>query len=98
MVDLSKTLFNWAKNVYEFGCAFIHLSSFHDYAKRDPLESISAAERAKIAAYLNHYHGTHVGPNVKFPEIIPSLPAVFEKIRSNLECYLKEIKEDRDLS
>ncbi|MDR3676674.1 MAG: hypothetical protein P4N24_14375 [Acidobacteriota bacterium] len=98
MVDLSKHLFNWAKNVYEFGCAFIHLSSFHDYATRDPLDSVSAADRATIASYLNYYHCVHLGPNVKFAEILPYLPNVFDKISSNLECYLKDLEKDGDLS
>jgi hypothetical protein len=97
MVDLSKNLFNWAKNVYEFGCAFIHLSSFHDYAHRDPLESIPADERATIASYLNYYHLVHLGPDVTFSEILPLLPNVFKKIRDNLECYLKDLEKDGDL-
>jgi hypothetical protein len=98
MVDLSKDLFNWAKNVYEFGCAFIHLSSFHDYATRDPLEKVSTGERATIASYLNYYHLVHLGPDVRFSEILPLLPRVFEKISSNLECYLKKLEENGDLS
>ena len=97
MVELSSSLFNWAKNVYEFGCAFIHLSNFHDYATRDPMEIISPAERSTIALYMNYYHLTHFSPMVTFPEIMPYLPVVFEKIRSNTECYLKNLEEGRDL-
>jgi hypothetical protein len=98
MVELSKDLFYWAKNVYEFGCAFIHLSDFHDYAVRDPMERVSAAERATIASYLNHYHLVHLGPKVTFSEILPHLPAVFQKIRNNLEYYLNDLENDGDLS
>jgi len=98
MVDRARDLFNWAKNVYEFGCAFIHLSNFHDYPVRDPMERIAAAERSTIASYLNYYHLVHLSPQVRFSEILPHLPAVFEKIRSNLECYLKELERDGDLS
>ena len=97
MVELSSSLFYWAKNVYEFGCAFIHLSSFHDYATRDPMERISAAERSTIASYMNYYHFTHLSPTVTFSEILPHLPAAFEKIKSNTECYLKNLEEDGDL-
>ncbi|WP_131997901.1 hypothetical protein [Acidipila rosea] len=98
MVELSKYLFNWARNVYQFGCAFIHLSNFHDYATRDPMESVSKADRATIASYLNYYHSVELGPNVTFSEILPLLPKVFEKISSNLDCYLKVLEEDGDLS
>lgn len=97
MVELSSSLFNWAKNVYEFGCAFIHLSSFHDYATRDPMEQISPTERSTIASYMNYYHLTHFSPAVTFREIMPYLPTVFEKIRSSTECYLKNLEEGRDL-
>jgi hypothetical protein len=98
MVELSNSLFHWAKNVYEFGCAFIHLSSFHDYATRDPMEKISPSERATIASYMNYYHLTHLSPTVTFSEILPHLPAVFEKIRSNTECYLETLEEDGDIN
>ena len=97
MVELSNGLFNWAKNVYEFGCAFIHLSAFHDHATRDPMEMISPQERSTIASYLNYYHCTHLSPTVKFSEILPHLPAVFEKIKSNTECYLKDLQNGGDL-
>lgn len=59
---------------------------------------VSAAERATIASYLNYYHLVHLGPDVRFSEILPLLPRVFEKISSNLECYLKKLEEDGDLS
>jgi hypothetical protein len=39
MVQLTDTLHGWTKSVYAFGCAFIHLSSFHDHHVRDPLVS-----------------------------------------------------------
>jgi hypothetical protein len=38
MIDLADTLHGWTKSVYSFGCAFIHLSSLHDYRMRDPLQ------------------------------------------------------------
>lgn len=98
MVDLSNGLFYWAKNVYQFGCAFIHLSSFHDYGSRDPMEQISASERANIASYLKHYHCAPVEPDVAFAEVITYLPSVFEKIARNLECYLNDLESDGDLT
>lgn len=36
MVNLANTLNGWTKSVYKFGCLFIHLSWFHDYAFNDP--------------------------------------------------------------
>jgi hypothetical protein len=37
MVELANHLQGWTRSVYRFGCAFIHLSNFHDYQDRDPM-------------------------------------------------------------
>ncbi|MEU6656857.1 hypothetical protein ABZ904_48070 [Streptomyces sp. NPDC046900] len=34
MVEVAERLNGWTRNVYEFGCRFIHLSSAHDYLAR----------------------------------------------------------------
>ncbi len=60
MVELSSSLHGWTKSVYAFGCGFIHLSAFHDYADRDPFDSLPAEERRDIAAHLHYYHGVVV--------------------------------------
>jgi hypothetical protein len=98
MVDLSSKLHGWAKSVYAFGCGFIHLSSFHDYSDRDPFDSIAPEERRDIARHLNYYHGVPMDRDVRLRDIEPVLPAVFEKISANLECYVKSIEMGGDLS
>jgi hypothetical protein len=45
MVDLAQILQGWTRSVYKFGCAFIHLSSLHDYNERDPLSQLPAEEK-----------------------------------------------------
>ncbi|MHC4200891.1 MAG: hypothetical protein ACYSU0_12940 [Planctomycetota bacterium] len=97
MVDLADRLQHWARSVYLFGCGFIHLSSFHDYRQRDPMDMISEAERTAILEHMRRHHGGPVSDHPSFQEIVPYLPAVFEKIAGNLECYVKELEEDRDL-
>jgi hypothetical protein len=32
-----------------------------------------------------------------FEDIVPLLPDVFEKIASNLECYLRQLENDEDI-
>jgi hypothetical protein len=83
--------------VYAFGCAFIHLSSLHDYQSRDPLDQISEPERAAIFGHLRHYHGGPDGTSQRFGDVVPLLPAVFAKIADNLECYVKQLEKDEDL-
>lgn len=97
MVELSAKLHGWAQNVYAFGCGFIHLSAFHDYSDRDPFDFVTPEDRKNIGHYLKHYHGIPVDAATKFGDITTILPAVFEKIAENLECYVKDLEADLDL-
>jgi hypothetical protein len=56
MVELANKLNGWTKSVYRFGCAFIHLSSFHDYQERDPMDAISDEEKKAILQHMRTYH------------------------------------------
>ena len=85
MIELSNKLQGWTQSVYKFGCAFIHLSKYHD-AKQDWSDSLSAHEREQIAHHLSYYHGFRMGADTKLSDVVPILPRVFEKIASNLEC------------
>jgi hypothetical protein len=97
MVELADTLRGWTKSAYTFGCAFIHLSSFHDYRERDPLAQISETERKAIIEHLRYYHGGPMRSVPLFSDIVPLLPAVFDKIASNLECYVADLESGEDL-
>jgi hypothetical protein len=97
MVALSNELQNWTKNVYKFGCAFIHLSGFYDSSGRDPLDSLTEDERNEIARHLRYYHGFHMDSQTRFRDIEGVLPRVLEKISSNLECYVRDLENDSDL-
>lgn len=94
MVDVAKHLQGWTGSVYKFGCAFIHLSSFHDYRERDPLNAISEAEKADILQHMRHYHGGPSQAEPVFNDLIPYLPRVFDKIASNLEYYISQLEAD----
>jgi len=97
MVDLSSQLQGWTKSVYTFGCAFIHLSSFHDYANRDPLDSLTPEDRRSLAYYLAYYHGFKMDQATRFRDIEIVFPAVFEKISANLECCIKDLEDGTSL-
>lgn len=92
MVDLAQKLQGWTQSVYTFGCAFVHLSSFHDHRHRDPVKAISANERAAILRHMQYYHGGPAGPEFSIGDLVPYLPRVLEKISGNLECYLKDLE------
>ena len=97
MVELTDKLQGWTKSVYKFGCAFIHLSNRHAYNNNNPFESLPDTEKEDILSHMRHYHG---GPNSDFPsfeELASYFPMVFEKIASNLECYLKELESNQTI-
>jgi len=94
MVEVSEEFEGWARSVYKFGCAFIHLSNFHGYNSLNPLETVSVEEKSDI---LNHMRGYHQGPesdNPTFQELADYFPRVFKKIKGNLECYLQDLTEE----
>jgi hypothetical protein len=91
MVDLSDRLIGWTRSVYKFGCAFIHLSSFHDYRNIDPVCRLPEAERLDLINHCRNYHGGPMSNNPTLDDFIPYLPRVFDKISSNLECYIEKL-------
>lgn len=97
MVDLAQRLHGWVGEVYRFGCAFIHLSGYHDYRSRDPIEALASDERANIVQYLRHYHGGPLNEDFTFPDLEPYLPRVFDKIASNLESRLQTLERGGQL-
>ncbi len=92
MVRLANNLEGWTASVYRFGCAFIHLSDYHDYGARDPLEALSDAERTDLLKHLRNYHGGPPSDHPKLADIVPLLPRVFAKVHDNLECYVKDLE------
>ncbi|MGC9951955.1 MAG: hypothetical protein ABSF64_36895 [Bryobacteraceae bacterium] len=61
------------------------------------MDQIEPEERRSIASYLRYYHGGHIGPDARFSEILPYLPAVLHKITTNLDCYLNTLEKDGDI-
>jgi hypothetical protein len=98
MVELSNQLHGWTQSVYSFGCAFIHLSQFHDYEDRNPISTLDSAELAAINHHLNHYHGVTMNSETRLYDLARVLPAVFQKIASNLECYVERLETDSEIS
>jgi hypothetical protein len=97
MVDLATKLKQWTQSVYKFGCAFIHLSSLHDHAARDPVKRLSGDERKALFEHLRHYHGGPPPDRETFDDVVCLVPMVFDKIAGNLDSYLKTLEEGRGL-
>jgi len=97
MVKLADHLQGWTQSLYRFGCAFIHLSSFHDYRARDPVDAISGDERQAILRHMRYYHGGPVSDHPSFDELALFFPLVFEKIATNLNSYVRSLENDEDI-
>lgn len=95
MVDISDDLNGWTESVYKFGCAFIHLSNFHDYQENDPFDQLTNQKKEDIKQHLNNYHFFPLSQNLSIQTISPYLPKVFDKISNNLERYIQDIKREK---
>lgn len=93
MVDIANELQGWAQSVYKFGCAFIHLSNFHDYQETNPFETLDESEKNDIKTHLNHYHGFSLENELTFNSVIPYLQMVFDKVKGNLLCYVEDLEQ-----
>lgn len=97
LVDLAQTLQGWTRSVYKFGCAFIHLSEFHNYFASNPFSNLSCTELEDIAAHLAQYHGYDPTKELSIDSIRMYIPMIFDKIHGNLECYIADLEAGREL-
>lgn len=97
MADRAGKFQGWTASVYKFGCAFIHLSAFHDYSDRDPFRSLPVEERQEILHHMRSYHGGPIEDDPSFTDISRYFPAVLDKVAGNLECYLKSLENNEDI-
>ncbi len=94
MVEFAATLGDgWERMVYQFGCAFIHLSNAHDFLSIEPYHTLSMGEKDMLQQYLNSYHGRPEAPPAGFLELADYILPVFEKVRSNLHHYLERLAD-----
>ncbi|HYA43660.1 MAG TPA: hypothetical protein VEF34_20340 [Syntrophobacteraceae bacterium] len=97
MVDLAQHLQGWTQSVYKFGCSFVHLSDFHNHITQNPFDKLMDSEKQDILNHMRYYYG---GPSHNVPdmsELSFYVPQIFEKISSNLECYLKDLEHNKTL-
>ena len=97
MTERASHLHGWSGSVYKFGCAFIHLSAFHDYSERGPFRSLPIEEKQEILDHVRSYHGGPMEDAPTFNDLSRFFPAVFEKVAGNLECYIEDLEQDQYL-
>lgn len=87
MIDISNDLYGWTLSVYKFGCSFIHLSNFHNYLSENPISMLSDCEKEDIINHMKQYHGYN-SETLTIQDIWNYIPHIFDKISSNLNCYV----------
>jgi hypothetical protein len=92
MVDFAEGLTGWARRIYDYSNAFIHLSSQYDYGAHDPFRALDYDERTAIANYLQSNYGATITADWTFEEVADYVPKVFEKIAENLEVELDALE------
>ena len=95
MVDLANNLHGWVKSVYKLGCAFIHLSSLHDYKNENPFLQISPSERNDIKQHLHDYHQFSLTDDLNMQTVTPYLQHIFKKVSDNLAKYVRDLEGGR---
>jgi len=94
MVEISSKLHGWTQSVYDFGCAFVHLTNFHGYTENDPFHTLDDLEEHIIKDHLNNYHGYNLDQKLTFESIIPYLSKVFEKVVGNSKYYVDRLEKN----
>ena len=97
MVKLANKLTGWAESVYRFGCAFIHLSNFHDRVARDPFKALPASEKRDIISHIEYYHGDLPTKTPGIEDLVPFIPRVLHKVTGNLHTYLVRLERSGHL-
>ena len=91
MVKKANKFSGYIEYVYKFGCAFIHLSNFHDYKATNPFNNISEVEKEDIKKYLNQYHSFPLDKELNIESIKNYIPKIFEKVSENMHYYFDNI-------
>lgn len=95
MVDLADKFYGWPFFVYKLGCAFIHLSAMVYYKNSNPFLLLSVSERNDITRFLHQYHSFLLELELNLENIIPYLDKVFNKVSSNLACYIEDLRQNK---
>lgn len=95
MVEVANRLNGWTQNVYKFGCAFIHLSNFHNYLVKDPCLSLKKEDKEEIIKHIKNYHMITLRNDFSLEDIFNVLPSIMDKIHKNLECEIETLEKNK---
>ena len=79
----------WAEHIYDIGCAFIHLSPYHDWGSLLPTENLTQKQREEIVKHVEWNQKIKIKLTFGFEELVQIAPGVLEKLRNTLQYELK---------
>ena len=97
MLNKAINLHGWASKVYDFACAFIHLSYYHDYFNDDPFSRMDKKDLEIIKNYMIEFHEFQKQEIITFNSLKPYMSNIFQKINGNLKCYIENLEENPPL-
>lgn len=79
MVELAQNLQGWTQSVYKFGCAFVHLSDFHNHLAQNPFGKLMESEKKDILSHMRYYHSgpSHDNPSMEELGVVSRIPRKF---------------------
>lgn len=88
----------WTEHIYDFCCAFIHLSPYHDWAYTSDIPNLTREKRHSIVCAIKNQQNDTWGYDTAlvidedfcFDDLIPFIPYIFKKLRQNLLCEIRD--------
>ena len=72
-----------------------YLSAMVYYKNSNPFLLLSVSERNDITRFLHQYHSFPLELELNLENIIPYLDKVFNKVSSNLACYIEDLRQNK---
>ena len=96
MVNYLASSLGGAEHIYDFCCAFIHLSPYHDWASLSDVPSLTIAKRHSIVNEIKEQQNDvwgydtklNINDDFKFDDLLLFAPHIFKKLRGNLMLEL----------
>jgi len=90
-------MLGWALHIYDIGCAFVHLSPYHDWAINEPTRNLTIEQRQNIASNVNEHvrcglykkYNKTMKESFDFNDLVEISEDVFCKLKDNLRYELK---------
>ena len=75
-----------------------NIKKYCDIVRNSSNENEKAINKKTIIDYINEYHNANLDTNCILEDILVYSLKIFEKIKANMEYYLKELEKQNNFS